>query len=180
MQSIPVRCKMQTYPHTLVAHKGPADIYDTYGTYDAEDCIDRVAAAGQPPGQPSRPAAWPVGLGQRAPGTHAVGRLGWPGGWPAAAALSMQSYVSYVSYVSYISYLFLQGRPFLRSLTRRMQDSKAEPSGFLQGRLLFHIFDPPEAGLPILVPEFVDSVNKQIRDYNILVQYKHPGTIRRT
>ena len=39
----------------------------------AKDCIDRAAAAGQPPGQPSHPAAWVPGAlcpgptGQAAP-----------------------------------------------------------------------------------------------------------------
>ena len=52
------------------------------------------------------PAAWPSGPINGPPGTHAAGRLGWPGGWPAVAALSMQSYVSYI----YIYILEFSGR----------------------------------------------------------------------
>ncbi len=103
-----------------------------------------------------------------------------PGGWVGPAAgrrlfLRNPMQLTYPRYIYiYISYVFLQGRHLFRSVTRRRQDSKLEHSGFLQGRFVVEIFDPPEAGLPFLVQEVVFGIQKQIRDSNILVQYKHP------
>ena len=58
-----------------------------------------------------------------------------------------------MGYICYICVFVFPGRVFLRSLTRRRQDSKTESSE----HVLFEIFDPPEAiqqsGIQRLFPE---------------------------
>ena len=55
-------------------------------------CDRDAAAAGQPPGQPSHPAARGPGPGCLMGPGGAAGWLGWPGGWPAAASRSHLKY----------------------------------------------------------------------------------------
>ena len=49
---------------------------------------------------------WPINW---PPGTHPAGWLDWPGGWPAAARSTRQSYVSHACIVCivYIIYIYI-------------------------------------------------------------------------
>ena len=45
-------------------------------------------------------------------------------------------YIYIYIYISCVYEFFVQGRAFLRSLTRRRQDSKAEPRGYFSDQLI--------------------------------------------